>query len=107
MKYTKVTRDDVYGILVSTALSLFNPIGGAINITNIAHLLETSKYQVKKYMDELKEQGMVELKCFNNWDEEENHPPYWGYVLTDKGRETKYFKDREEKDIRHMQECFA
>lgn len=106
MDYETVSQEDVYKKLVSVALSLFNPIGGAINIVNIAYLLNTSKYQVKKHVGALKKQGIVELKCINNWDEEENHPPYWGYVLTAKGRETDYFKAEDKKEAELIQKCF-
>lgn len=107
MKHKVVTQDDVYKKLVSLALSLFNPIGGAINIVNLAYLMKTSKYQVKKHMHDLRDKGFVELKCINNWDEEENHPPYWGYVLTAKGRDTDYFKAKYEQEAKLIQECFG
>lgn len=91
-KYEKITEDDVFNVLVQTNSDFMNPIGSVINLVNIASLLHTSKYQVKKYMDQLNEKGLVELKMVENWEEEEHFPPYWGYTLTEAGKETDQFK---------------
>jgi DNA-binding transcriptional ArsR family regulator len=105
--YTIVSEDDVYHQLVHLAVDIFNPIGGLINITNLARLLNTSKYQVRKHMHSLRDKGWVELKCVKIPDDEELYPPYWGYVLTLRGRDTKYYAAAYEKENRIINECFG
>ncbi|PLS19109.1 hypothetical protein CVD28_01495 [Bacillus sp. M6-12] len=107
MNYQKVTEEEVYQRLTGLALDVMNPIGGAITLVNLASLMKTSRYQVKKHMDNLKKKGMVELKCFNLSTEEELYPPYWGYLLTEKGRETDYFREREKREDEIFRECFG
>lgn len=103
----KVTEEDVYAKFVNLALNIMNPIGGAINIVNLSHLLKVSKYQTRKHVHALRDKGIVELKCFYIPDDEEIYPPYWGYVLTKKGRDTDYFRQENEKHERILEECFG
>lgn len=105
--YTIVSEDDVYRKLVHLKMNLFNPIGGAINIKNLANLLYTSEYQVRKHIHSLRDKGMVELKCFQIPDEEEMYPPYWGYTLTEKGCKTEYYAKANEEHNRIIVECFG
>lgn len=110
MKYKKISKGDVYKRMVGISLNFMNPTGGAINIKNLAHLLNTSRYQVKKHIDELKKDELVELKCIAiPYDEHESdpYPPYWGYVLTEKARQTEYYKEQEEKENQLIQEYFG
>lgn len=92
MNYQKITQEDLYKLLARLATDCMNPIGGTINLKNLAQLMKTSRYQVKKYMNELQEKEFVELVCLNLSDEEELYPPYWGYVLTAKGKDTDTFR---------------
>lgn len=103
----KTTEEDVYVKFVHLALDFMNPIGGAINLKNLSSLLKTSKYQIRKHVHALRDKGMVELKCFYIPDEEELYPPYWGYRLTEKGRDTDYFRQENEKHDRILEECFG
>lgn len=105
MRYKKISKEDVYRTLVSTSLEIHNPMMGAINLVNIANLLDTSRYQVKKHIDALKEEGMVELKYFLLYSEYDNLPPYWGYLLTEKGKSTKYYKEEEQRLIKSFEEA--
>jgi predicted ArsR family transcriptional regulator len=105
--YTLVSEDDVYRKLVHLKLSLYQMVGGAINIKNLAYLLHTSEYQVRKHMRSLRDKGIVELKCFNIPDDEEIYPPYWGYVLTEKGCTTEYYLKADEEHNRIIVECFG
>lgn len=110
MEYKKVSRDDVYSRLIGLSFDWMNPMGGAINLVNLASLLQTSRYQVKKHIDELKRLRYVELKSFLIQDEDEIYPPYWGYVLTEEGRETDVYKKRleeHEKGWRKWVESFG
>ena len=100
MKYKKITKEDVYSVLVSVAVDFLNPTFGLISLVEIAGFLKTSRYQVKKYMNILKVEGMVELdmyieqsSCYE-YDDCDSGLPYWGYRLTKKGRDTAIYKDR-------------
>lgn len=100
MRYKKISKEDVFNLLVGTSLDFMNQMEGCISIKELSRLLKTSRYQVKKYMDELKRDNLVELRYYllpitTNYDYElEYRPPYWGYVLTNKGRETSIYKER-------------
>lgn len=106
MKYNKINQEDVYDILVGIAVDGMNPIS-AISITEMAHFLKTSRYQVKKYIDIMKQNELVELKMFNFNDDEGVYPPYWGYTLTKKGRDTTKYKEKQQKAMKLMEECFG
>ena len=107
MKYKKISKDDVYKVLVNVRIDIsgFN----CINLVNIASFLDTSRYQVKKYIKELKNDGMVKLIYFSYIDYygEENIPPYWGYRLTEKGEDTDYFREAEKRELKLIEECFG
>lgn len=105
--YTLVSENDVYRKLVHLKLNLFNPVGGAINIKNLSSLLHTSTYQVRKHMRSLRDQGMVELKCMPIPYDEELYPPYWGYMLTEKGCQTDYYAKANTDHERIISEIFG
>lgn len=106
MKYKKISKDCIYNLLVGIDLDIMNPIR-CINIMNMADYLKTSRYQVKKYIDILKNEGMVALKMVDISSDEELRPPYWGYELTRKGRETEYYKQRAIEEDKLIKECFG
>lgn len=106
MKYKKVNQSDVYDVLANVALNIMSPID-VINISNIASLLKTSKYQAKKYVDILVKDNMAELKCESIYDEDDVLPPYWGYRLTEKGKDTEQFKAKEKRHLEIIEECFG
>lgn len=105
-KNNKISKDILLTKMISLAADPMNSIGGCINIINLSFSLKTSKYQVKKCMKELRDEGLVELKMINNWDEDENYPPYWGWALTNKGRELEEYKIKSEDNIKLMRMCF-
>jgi hypothetical protein len=107
MRYKKISEKEVFETLIQTNLDFMNPLDGAINLCNIAYLLKTSRYQVKKYIDSLKGKGITELKCINIYSDEEIYPPYWGYVLTEKGKQTTEYKKFQEKHLEIIKECFG
>lgn len=107
MKYSKVTEESVYKTLMGTSLDFNNPLDGVISLVNIANHLTTSRYQVKKHIENLKQNGLVELKCCIINDEYETHPPYWGYKLTEKARNTEEYKLEVQKGIELIKECFG
>lgn len=81
-KYEKIGPWEVFGILASCDLDFMNPIGGVINLVNIASLLKTSRYQVKKNIDYLVRIGVAESEMVMLPGEDELYPPYHGYHLT-------------------------
>lgn len=81
-KYERITPWEVFGVLVSCNLDFMNPIGGVINLVNIASLLNTNRYQVKKNMDYLVRIGVAEKTVVMIPSEYEPYPPYHGYCLT-------------------------
>lgn len=106
MKYTKISKDSIYNLLVGIDLDIMNPIR-CINIVNMAELLKTSRYQVKKYIDILKSEDLVTLKMVDVSSDEELYPPYWGYCLTDKGKDTDYYKRKRIEEDKLIKECFG
>lgn len=81
-KYERITPWEVFEVLASCDLEIMNPIDGVINLVNIASLLNTSRYQVKKNMDYLVINGVVEKTVVMIPSEYEAYPPYHGYHLT-------------------------
>ncbi|WP_341877615.1 hypothetical protein [Defluviitalea saccharophila] len=105
-KYKKISKEDVLKLLASIAADPLNPTGGIINIVNIAEVLKTSRYQVKKCINELKHAGVVELDHIDVSEEDEIYPPYWGYALTEKGKQHPVYKETKEKTMKIFKECF-
>lgn len=97
MKYAVITEDDVLELLVNAHLSYDNQTSSLVNLVNMAKLLKTSRYQVKKHIESLRKQNIVELGYHYVRCEEELYPPYWGYRVTSAFRDTEYF-NKEEKD---------
>lgn len=79
--YAKIKREQVFDILVNISLDIMSPIDN-ITLVNIAHLLKTSRYQVKKHMDYLKQAGIAEYSVQTVHDEYEVYP-VCGYRLAD------------------------
>lgn len=106
MRYAKTTEQKVFAILIETNLDFMNPIDGIINIVNLASLIGTSKYQVKKHINTLKAKGLVELRCVAIQSDEETYPPYWGYGLTEAATKTEEFIEAKKKDDKWFKEWF-
>ena len=83
MRYKKVNEWKVFFVLVSCDLDIMCPLCGIINLVNIAYILGTSRYQVKKYMAYLVKIGVAERAVFMPPWENEVPPPYHGYRLTE------------------------
>jgi len=82
---------------------------GIISPSNIASLLETSRYQVDKHIKSLKKQGLIKYKSIMIGSEEDFYPPYNGYGLTKEGRVkfSKELKEISDRDIKLIKECFG
>jgi len=83
-QYAKIDTEDVTRVMDQCCWQ-----GVVISTGNIAVLLQTSKYQVRKILHRLQEDGLVKYKMVL-WGEEE--PPMWGYALTDKFYELQPWK---------------
>lgn len=105
--YEKITKEQVFKVLVGITLDFIAP-DHVINLVNIADFLKTSRYQVKKYMDELREEGLVELKTTMAYNsEDEPSIPYTGYQLTAKAKETDQFKKLQNEHLALVESCFG
>lgn len=106
-EYSRITENDVVNVIIKTAHNWDGV--GIISPSNIAHLLNTSRYQVDKYIKSLKNEGLLKYTSVNIGCEEELFPPYNGYKLSEKGTSVyaKELKESEEKEIRLIEECFG
>ncbi|MFA5301026.1 MAG: hypothetical protein WC389_22765 [Lutibacter sp.] len=105
--YCIVSEQDVVNILFRTSESWTGC--GIITPSNIAHLLETSRYQVNKQIKSLKSKGLLDYKSVDVSSDEEWYPPVNGYCLSKLGKETfkKELKELEEKECELIQKCFG
>jgi hypothetical protein len=103
----EVTEEEVYASFVQSAMTIMDPTGGARNIDYLSHMHKISKYKARKLVHVLRDKGWVELKCFPNLCEDEFYPPYWAYVLTEKGRDTDHYRQESAKHHQILQACFG
>ena len=104
MKYQKITKHILFKFMCEIDADIMNP-GFPISIPNISELLHTSKYQVRKYMLELREEGLVKSECIYY----DGNPSYEtgelyddprlirGWNLTDEGRKTITYIEAQQK----------
>lgn len=102
-EYLKVVEDDVFKCICRCYLALWSP--GIVSCPNIASLLKTSKYQVKKHINTLKEKELVKSDSCMIQDEYESWPPYNGFTLTDKGKKSEVFLKLKQEDDEAYREC--
>jgi Mn-dependent DtxR family transcriptional regulator len=105
--YSAVTEMDVVNIILRTAEDWQGC--GIIAPSNIASLLETSRYQVDKHIKSLKQKGLVQYKSIMLSSEDDYYPPYNGYCLTETGRKTfeKELKEISDRQCELIQQCFG
>ena len=105
--YSAVNEMDVVNIILRTAEDWQGC--GIIAPSNIASLLNTSRYQVDKHIKALKQKGLVLYKSIILSSEDDYYPPYNGYCLTETGKKT-FEKELKEISDRHcelIQQCFG
>ena len=107
MGYTKITEKDVVEVIMKTAHDWQGC--GIISPSNIAHLLNTSRYQVNKYIRGLKNKGLIEYKSISIGDDEELFPPYNGYKLSEQGEKeySEELKKLREEELKIIEKCFG
>ena len=90
-KYRKITKEDVLDVLIDCNLSFIN-YTDTVSIPNISYLLKTSKYQVRKYINELKKDGLVENGFIHAMEYDTCHLPTKGFLMTKKAEELEKYK---------------
>jgi Mn-dependent DtxR family transcriptional regulator len=105
--YSTVSEMDVVNMLLRTSEDW--PGCGIIAPSNVASLLETSRYQVDKHIKALKLKGLVQYKSIMISEEDDYYPPYNGYCLTELGRKTfkKELKEISDRQCELIQKCFG
>jgi len=105
--YSTVSEMDVVNILLRTSEDWQGC--GIIAPSNIASLLETSRYQVDKHIKSLKTKGLVQYKSIMLSAEDDYYPPYNGYCLTELGRKTfeKELKEISDRQCELIRQCFG
>ncbi len=100
MNYAKIKKDDVLNIMIGISVCVMNPTN-VISIPTIAHFLNTSKYQVRKYINELRNEGLVEIGIYPRINDEEILLPIKGFCITKKAESLDEYKKRlrEENEI--------
>jgi hypothetical protein len=105
--YYIVSEQDIVNILFRTSESWIGC--GIITPSNIAHLLNTSRYQVNKHIKSLKSKGLLDYKTIYVSSDDEWFPPINGYCLSKLGKEIykKELKELEEIECKLIQKCFG
>lgn len=103
VSYNKITERDIYEVLVEADVCV-KPYGYVTPVRLIAQRLKTSRYQVQKHLKELVKRGVAiaDYECI--YSEDETIPPCRGFALTDKGRETEYYKERQRQEHEYINE---
>ena len=94
--YEKIAEQDVLKVLSDACFSIDSRDPCFRTIPNIAWLLHTSNYQVRKNMRKLVEQGFAKKVCVYVYDDYKDVGfPQTGYRLTLKGKSTEKYKEVE------------
>ena len=108
-----MTKEKLLNIMINTFVCCMNP-GYPISIKNIAYLEKETYYQVRKYMKELEKEGLVQKESFYypgdyNYEygvyESEGYLVS-GWIITDKCKKLKEYKEASEKEDKLIEECF-
>lgn len=113
-KYRIIDKLVVLKIMCDIETDIMN-LGYPTSIPNIAELLGTSKYQVRKYMKELEKEGLVKSECIYY----DGRPDYEtgelfddpriirGWSLTEEAAKTDIYKDSSENVRKIIKEVFG
>jgi len=87
-----VTEYEVLSAFIDAALDV-SSFESVVSVVYVAKALRISRHRAKKLIDSLRREGLLELHCVNtSWDGEDINPPYWGYMITEKAKETDQYK---------------
>lgn len=105
----KICSADIMRLIINTTIIGIDGGPAVISPSNITSLLDTTRYQVNKYIKELKGIGMLEYKSVNFGPEDDYSPPYNGYCLSDKARLewSVYISMREQEELELIEKCFG
>lgn len=102
-KYNKVTKDEVYKCFVEGVYNS-HPIY-QYPVRLVAAELQTSKYQVRKFVKRLCEDGLLKRSSTNTWYPEDGESlPYHGFTTTPKSSETEIHKEVDRKNAKFYRE---
>jgi predicted ArsR family transcriptional regulator len=106
-QYKKITQKDVEDRIIDMDF-VIGAWGYPIAAQNIASLLETSLYQVRNHLANLKREGLVQVKTITERDEWELNA-IKGWILTENGREKFKIRisEKEEEYEEGLREAFA
>ena len=104
-KYQKITKQDVLNLMMDIDLSVMSSIN-IMSISCISNCLETSKYQVRKYIKELKNDGLVDKDCCCI-DPEYSNRCYFGFKITDKVKKMYQYKEKKQKYHNHINKIWG
>lgn len=97
-----MTADDVLNIMISGSVSV-TPYADLFSVPYIAERLGITKYKARKYIDELKERGLVRSTCESGYDD---YTERWyvlrGYVLTKAAKELPEYKEAYRKEVEYL-----
>lgn len=92
-----ISEYDALNVFIDIALDA-SDFERVTNVAYVADVLRISRHRAKKLIDSLRREGLLELHCVNtSWDGEDVNPPYWGYAITEKAKETEQYKERAKK----------
>ncbi len=105
--YKKITKEQVLDILIKCHVNIMNPTD-VISIPNIAYLLKTSTYQVRKYMNQLKKDELVKIGYLpTSAFDEELSLPIKGFCITNKAKELEQYKIAEKAEHETLKRVFG
>lgn len=84
-------------VFIDVALDI-SDFESVVNVVYVAKALRISRHRAKKLIDSLRKEGLLELHCvsFSDAHDEYVSPPYWGYMITEKVKNTDQYKARSE-----------
>lgn len=104
--YKKITKEQVLDILIQCHVNFTNPTD-VISAPNIACLLKTSTYQVRKYINELKKDGLVQVGYLPSSAYEELSLPIKGFCIANKAKELEQYKIAEKAEREILKRAFG
>lgn len=106
MAYRKIKKDDVLKLMIGISVNVMNPTN-VISVPTIANFLKTSKYQVRKYINELRNEGLVEVGVLPCFDYEECQLPIKGFCITSNAEKLDEFKKQSKEELDLIKKHFG
>lgn len=105
--YAKVTSAQVFKLMCNSAVCIMNYYTDLIPTTAMANKLCTSRYQIRKCLEELEAMEYVKSgyeSCYSDWSEQ-----YYivrGFFVTEKGQNTPEYKNALKEENKLINEVF-